>query len=350
VNSIWIAFITGLTTGGLSCMAVQGGLVTGALARQVETGLARKKRNPTQGRQPQLALPIVLFLAAKLAVYSLLGFVLGGLGSVLSLSPVTRGVLQIAIAVFMLGNALRMLNVHPIFRYFSFEPPAAIRRLIRQKSKEKDDFLTPLTLGALTILIPCGITQAMMAVAVSTGAPLAGAATMFAFILGTSPVFFALTYLATRLSALFEKYFFRIVAVALLALAFITLNTGLNLVGSPFTFNQVAQALGIGQNGDQTAAPALPSGPLSNEISLNVTNRGYSPSRLFAPAGQTITLHLVTHNTTSCSRDFTIPAFNMDVLLDQNGDRVVELPPQKSGSTLHYACSMGMFTGDIVFE
>jgi uncharacterized protein len=38
----------------------------------------------------------------------------------------------------MLGSALRLLNVHPIFRYFVFEPPAFLRRFIRKKAAQSD--------------------------------------------------------------------------------------------------------------------------------------------------------------------------------------------------------------------
>ena len=62
----------------------------------------------------------------------------------------------------MIGNALRMFNVHPIFRYFSVEPPKFITRYIRRTAKGTDT-ATPLFLGALTVFIPCGVTQAMMA-------------------------------------------------------------------------------------------------------------------------------------------------------------------------------------------
>src|SRR5512133_3442618 len=129
---IWVAFLTGLTTGGLSCMAVQGGLLAGSLANQIETTMLEKGK---KGLHPQLALPIVLFLLSKLVVYTLAGFLLGALGSVFQLTPFTRALLQLAIGIFIIGNALRMLNVHPIFRYFSFEPPAGLTRFIRRKAK-----------------------------------------------------------------------------------------------------------------------------------------------------------------------------------------------------------------------
>ena len=348
MQNYWIAFITGLTTGGLSCMAVQGGLITGSLAQQIESDLAAKDR--TGG--PRLALPILVFLFAKLAAYTLEGFLLGLLGSTFSISPIGKGIMQIAIAIFMLGNALRLLNVHPIFRYFSFEPPRFVTRMIRRKSKESSSgFLTPLTLGAMTVFIPCGITQAMMAVAISTGSPVEGAATMFAFILGTSPVFFALTYLATRLSSLLEKYFFRIVALVLLVLAFIGIDQGMNLLGASWSLREIPKAAQAQVNHwiyPNSAVDQPPSGPISSDIYLKVTNDGYFPEKLYAPADQPLKLHLVTNQVTSCALEFTVPIYNIDVLLDQTGEQVVALPAQKAGGKLHFSCSMGMYVGDII--
>jgi uncharacterized protein len=352
----WIAFVTGLTMGGLGCMVVQGGLITGSLAQQIERDLAANAQAGSASKRPRLVLPLLLFLAAKLIAYTLLGVLLGWLGSVLSLTPVTRGILQIAIAVFMLGNALRMFNVHPIFRYFTFEPPHAVTRLIRRKSKNpgNDAFFTPIVLGALTIFIPCGVTQAMMAVAIATGSPLQGALTMFAFILGTTPVFFVLVYLAMKLSSLLEKYFVRIVALGLLVLGLITLNTGLNLVGSPVTFESATRAAGSAWNSvfnGQAASGELPSHEsLKSDIRLEARDNGYFPAILYAPAGEPVRLHLITNNTTSCDRDFTIPSMNIEVLLDNTGESVVNLPPQEAGFSLHFACSMGMYTGDIVYR
>jgi uncharacterized protein len=332
-------------------MAVQGGLITGSLASQIENQLSEQIPGAVRSK-PRLVFPILLFLVAKLAAYTLLGFLLGWLGSALSLKPVTKGILQIAIAIFMLGNALRLLNIHPIFRYFSFEPPSFITRFIRRRSKQAGNFLTPLVLGGMTIFIPCGITQAMMAVAISTGNAFSGAATMFAFILGTSPVFFVLTYLATRLSSLVEKYFFRIVAIVLLIFGLIALDQGLNLVDAPLTLREIPQAVVQGwyriTNQQPPSPDEIPTGPLSSELKLAVTNNGYFPEKLYAPANQPLQLHLVTDNTTACTLEFTIPRYNIDVLLAKTGDRVLNLPPQSPGTKLHFSCSMGMYVGDII--
>jgi sulfite exporter TauE/SafE len=355
-------------------MAVQGGLVTSSLAGQIEKDIqenqARRHGHHHAPRRPiKLAQPIAVFLLAKLMAYTLLGFLLGGLGSVFSLTSTIRGILQIAIAIFMIGNALRMLNVHPIFRFFSFEPPHFITRFIRRKSKEQGSLLTSVFMGLLTVFIPCGVTQSMMALAIGTGNPMTGAVIMFAFILGTSPVFFTLTFLATKLGSLAEKYFVKVVAIVLLLLAIFTFDTGLNLVGSPVSLTRLAQNLFT--PGTETTIPVassiLPSiGPnpgsasnsqpttagmlLPGEVNLKVTNSGYNPREVKAIANQEFTLNLITENTTSCSRAFVIPAFNFSVVLPSSGVQSVKIPAQPAGTRVEFMCSMGMFTGEIVFQ
>ncbi len=352
MESLWVAFLTGLTTGGLSCMAVQGGLLASSLAGQLEQDIAQRtsqkksaKRTSSSPR-PALALPILAFLLAKLAAYTLLGALLGALGSLFELTPTLRAILLFGVGVFMLGNALRMLNVHPIFRYFSFEPPQAVRRWLRRTSREDNRWFTPLMLGALTVFIPCGVTQTMMALAVGTGSAAQGAAILFAFTLGTSPVFFGLAYLATSLGARLEKHFNRVAAVLLIILGLVTVNSGLNLVGSPLS----AEALS--RNALQALNPPAPGqvADASNSLTLQVRDDGYFPAELSARAGEPVTLKLVTDNTFSCSRAFLIPALKVQRLLPATGTEIVEIPPQQPGTTLHFTCSMGMFTGVITFN
>jgi hypothetical protein len=66
----------------------------------------------------------------------LLGFLLGWLGTMIQITPYMRAGLQIAIGVFMIGMALRMLNIHPIFLHFIIEPPKKIRTTIDSKYSE----------------------------------------------------------------------------------------------------------------------------------------------------------------------------------------------------------------------
>jgi uncharacterized protein len=357
LSQLILAFVTGLTTGGLSCLAVQGGLLASSLAHQIEQdyvqqaaqGKARKNSKRKAPVHTSSALPIFLFLVAKLGVYTLLGALLGWLGSYLTFSPMTRAFLMIAIGVFMVGNALRMYNVHPIFRYFSIEPPKFITRYIRRTAKGTDTF-TPIFLGALTVFIPCGVTQAMMAAALGTGSLAMGAALMFAFTLGTSPVFFVVAYLTTELGARLEKFFMRFVAVVVLILGLVTLDGGLNVLGSPLSFQNMTRSLfesrAESASGTTLAVPLAADGALI----LQVENEGYFPQTLRAPAGQNVKLNLVTNQTYSCSRDFVIPALGFYQLLPDTGTVQVDIPAQAKGSKMFFTCSMGMYTGQILFD
>jgi sulfite exporter TauE/SafE len=353
MNQYLIAFITGLTTGGLSCLAVQGGLLASSLERQIEqdmlnrrasTGKKRTKTLPQRARF-QIALPILLFLGAKITAYTLLGLLLGALGSLLKLNTATRAILLILIGIFMVGNALRMFNIHPIFRYFAIEPPKFITRYIRRTSKNSELF-TPLFLGALTVLIPCGVTQAMMAVAMGTGNPWQAAGLMLAFTLGTSPVFFVVSYLATELGSRMESIFLRLVAVVILILGLSSIDSGFTLMGAPSVMNWTESWVSGAQGAQTSSAPASGSGVLL----LNATNSGYSPRILHAKANTTLKLNMVTAETYSCARGFVIPALNVEELLPASGTVLIDIPAQKAGTVMQFTCSMGMYTGEIVFD
>jgi hypothetical protein len=172
---------------------------------------------------------------------------------------------------------------------------------------------------------------------------------MFAFTLGTSPVFFIVAYLTTELGAKLEKFFMRFVAVVVLLLGLFTFDSGLNLVGSPFSLQNMTKAW-FAPGTDAYAQADSPQSFADGELVLNVKNNGYSPGILRAPAGKDLTLNLVTNKTYSCARDFVIPALNYYQLLPDTGTVQVNIPAQEAGSTLFFTCSMGMYTGQIVFE
>jgi hypothetical protein len=189
-----------------------------------------------------------------------------------------------------------------------------------------------------------------MAAALGTGSVAMGAALMFAFTLGTSPVFFVIAYLATELGARLEKMFMRFVAVLVLFLGLFTTNSGLNLIGSPLSLQNLSRNLFPSTNG--SVASAQTESPISanGEPILYVQNGGYFPRTVSAPAGKDFSLSLVTQKTYSCARDFVIPQLNFYKLLPDTGTVQVNIPAQPKGTVMYFTCSMGMYTGQIVFE
>lgn len=344
MNQLWLAFITGLTTGGLSCIALQGGLLASVILDEEKEYLEDKKSKPA----PK-ARPVLLFIIAKLVAYTILGFLLGFFGSFISLSPAFRGWLQILIGIFMVGLALNILEVHPIFRYFSIQPPKFIRKFIRKQTKNSGD-LGAIFMGALTVLLPCAITQAMMLLAISSGSGLTGAAIMFSFILGTSPLFFILGYTATTLTEKWSSIFQKVVAVLVLFVAVFTIFTGSTLAGIQLPKISQSSSDNSSNINDSTANTTNPGSQNAQtingkqEITINLTDKGYDPANIIIKKGIPVTVKLVTNDTLGCVRAFVVPSLNIQKVLPKTGEDSFEFTPTETG-TISFTCSMGMYQG-----
>ncbi|MEI6039759.1 MAG: sulfite exporter TauE/SafE family protein [Candidatus Berkelbacteria bacterium] len=319
----WIIFFTGLTTGGLSCLALQGGLLTSTMVES-QTKSARIRS-------------IILFLISKLTAYTILGLILGFLGEVFTLSPKVLGGLNIFIALFMLGVALETLKVHPIFKFFLLQPPKFLRRLIFKQENEKSSF-TAIILGIFTVLIPCGVTQAMMALAVSTGRPLVGATTMFFFILGTIPVFFILAYFASEIGEKFKNIFYKIVAVFLIILSIYTFNHGLRLSGINLSTpkNSISRNSVIDDN--------------TQKVTIKLDNKiGYTPNSIILKKDVPVELSVYANSATTCVRVFVIPSLKVNKVVPEKEPLIIKFTPTKLGK-IPFTCSMGMYQGEFVVE
>lgn len=346
-TNLIVIFMTGLLTGGLSCLAVQGGLLAATLAQREEEKLKEKAK---AGH----AFPILVFLIAKLIAYTILGLLLGWFGSLFQLSIGAQTVLQVIVALFMVGTALALLDAHPIFRYFIIQPPKFLRRMVRNQSKSKE-FFAPGLLGAFTVFIPCGTTQAMMALAIGSSNPLTGAAIMFAFVLGTTPLFFILGYFATKLGDFWHKKFLKVASVAIILLALYNINNAIALSGSNLTFGKMAQSalcsIAYCDGGKSVSGQDEQSGNGSaeavTEATITIDNYGYTPRSLNVKAGSEITLRLVNNDGYSCAQAFTIPKLNIrKIIRPGQSDTVTFTAPSEKGQ-LAFMCSMGMYRGTI---
>lgn len=412
-----IAFITGLTAGGLSCLAVQAGLLASSIGDQAKDDIEEELRNahdtpepierghyergpefvrevralkaqklkkkryaqalqklkhrhpkvyviPESASKPHKSKlhtlqPVALFLTSRLIAYTIVGFLLGWVGTALQMTPYMRAILLIIVGIFMLGTALRMLNVHPIFRHFVIEPPKKITRYMRKKAKNDGTHtLTPIVLGTLTVLIPCGITQVMMAAAIASGNPLTGAIILFAFILGTSPVFFVLAFLTTRLEGKLQAGFLKFVGVVILVLSLVSINSGLNLAGSPLSFSNIKQSVSNklasansapAQTQNQSLSPTQPGDSTEEVLKLTAGSNSYSPAVIKASVNKPYKLEITSKNNRGCGRAFTIPSLGTQEILPENGVKIIDIPPQQAG-TMRLTCAMGMYSARIEFS
>jgi len=305
--NLGLIFTTGLLTGGLTCLALQGGLLVSANIKR-------------EG--------IVIFLLAKLLAYTVLGFLLGMLGSILQLTLTMRIILQLAVVVFMFGSAMNILNIHPIFRYFAIQPPRFLTKYLRGQT-------SPILLGIFTIFIPCGTTQAMMALAISSGSPLSGALIMAVFILGTSPVFFVLGNVFSRLG--------KLTAAVLLILAVYNLEAVLAMTGHPvdlrYTWRSFYCTVSFCSEQKPTDLVA------AKEVTVYIDSNGYNPKNLAIKAGEEITLTIVNRGGYGCIQAFTIPSLGIQKIIPPGQTQTIKFTAPTKVGDLNFMCSMGMYRG-----
>lgn len=326
MNSLWLAFLTGLTTGGVSCLAVQGGLLASVIGQ---------KRSDQSSRSL-----VGMFLISKILAYGILGFFLGAIGSALTITPQFQGWMQIAAGIYMLVTAANLLNLHPVFRHFVLTPPKALYKIVRNKSKTSDYF-APAVLGALTVLIPCGITQGMMVLAVASGSAIWGAGIMLAFTLGTSPIFGILGLSASKLMD--KKIFVYTAAVTILVLGLVSINTGQVLRGSVHTFQNYLSVINPSENKNTEPTLGLTADG-KQQVTIDVTQYGYRASSTKISVGVPVDLTLRTQDTYSCAIAFTIPNLGIRKTLKPTGEEKITFTPTRRGR-LVYTCSMGMYSG-----
>jgi uncharacterized protein len=173
----------------------------------------------------------LLLNLGRIVAYALVGAAIGGLGSVLIASGQMAGTgsgLRRAIAIItgtmLIWFGLRQIKPDllprlPLLHLISHDRISnAMTKISTQKS-----WWIPLALGLLWGLIPCGFLYAAQIKAAETGNPILGAATMFAFGIGTLPTMLGVGFFAGRFSADKRSQLFRAGGWVTVAIGIITL-------------------------------------------------------------------------------------------------------------------------------
>src|SRR5580704_14948322 len=220
--SYGLVFVIGLVASVSSCIAVTGGLLVAVAAKYNET-----TANLTPMRRMK---PLIYFNAGRVLSYTLLGGVIGALGSALTLSPQINGVLSIIASVVMILLGLQMLKLLPALTRFLPTMPKAFGHNIHDLA-ERDANGGAFVLGTLTFFLPCGFTQALQLYVLAKGSFAIGALTMLAFALGTLPALLSLSMLSSFATGARQRYFLKLAGAAVVLLGIFNIESGLTLAG-----------------------------------------------------------------------------------------------------------------------
>lgn len=319
--------IVGLIASVSSCTAVVGGLVaavSGAMAKDQEN------MSPTQRLRPH-----ILFNVGRIGGFFVLGAVIGVLGSALQLNTTLNGVFMVAVALLMIMIGVNLMEVLPAG---TVGMPKWLSHKVHDLAESKNPF-APMLLGAATFFLPCGFTQSMQLLALSTQDPLMSGAIMAIFALGTAPVLLGIGSATSYAKGSTLKRVVQGAGLLVLVLGFSNVANGMTLLGfNPDTL--------LARPAVTSGAQAVVSGQ-RQVVNMDVTSWGsYEPNVITVAQGVPVDWNITGADFMGCADTLILPAFGVNERL-RTGPNLVQFTPTKAG-TYTFSCSMGMIRGTMV--
>lgn len=324
-------FLIGLFAAVSTCIAVVGGLL---LAVAEKFNESHPELSGIQKFRPH-----IYFNVGRIAGYTAFGSAVGGLGSVITLSPQVNGYLTILVSVVMLFLGFQLLRLFPQLRRFTPKMPKFISHNIHDFSA-KSHKGAPFALGSLTFFLPCGFTQALQLYVLSTGSWKVGALTMLTFSLGTMPALLSISAVSSFIKGGFQRHFLKFAGALVVMLSIFSINNGLALAG----YNANLGSIFSRRN---PSAPAItPTAQIENGkqiVKMSVDGYSYTPNRFTVVQGVPVEWQIYGGNATGCGQVIVMPTLGIGRYLSPNGITTIGFTPAETG-VIPFNCSMGMMT------
>ena len=321
-----VLFVVGLFT-SLHCVAMCGGI-------NMSQCVAQSGARATSSTAMK---PSLFYNLGRVASYTVIGGIVGALGSVISFSGWARGIVAIVSGLLMILMGIGMMGIFPWLNAITPRLP----RIFREKANSAGRGKGPFAVGLLNGLMPCGPLQAMQVYALGTGSLITGALSMFFFSLGTLPLMFGLGAIISVLGSKFTKKMMTASAALVAVLGVVMFSRGLALSD----FSVPPQAAPPSATAG-TSAPAAPAAENQvQKITSTLTTRGYPNITVKKGVPVEWTMQADAKAINGCNKTFNITDFQLQVKL-KPGDNVIRFTPTES-KTITYFCWMGMQSGKI---
>lgn len=320
-------FLIGLLT-SVHCVAMCGGINLSQCVPKASIKNENKMANLRPG---------ILYNTGRVMSYTIIGGIVGALGSVISFSGAAKGIVAVTAGIFMVIMGLNMLDLFPWLRKLSPRMPKIFASKINEQKKSN----SPLYVGLLNGLMPCGPLQAMQLYALSTGDPVQGAISMLAFSLGTVPLMFGLGAFSSFLSKKFTSKMMTASAVLVLILGVFMFSNGISLSGIALPLLSGSAATDI--EAEQSNTALLNQGVQT--ITTKLSPNRYEPITVKAGVPVKWTIQAEASDINGCNNKILIPSYGIEKKLVA-GDNIIEFTPTKTG-TVPYSCWMGMIRSSI---
>lgn len=321
--SFLILFIIGLFS-SLHCIGMCGGI---SMSQGISLDNSSKKN---------MIKPSLLYNLGRLISYSILGGIIGSIGSVFKISDNLQATIFIVSSLFMIFMGFNIYGLK-IFRKFTIKLPF-----------KKTKFKGPFIVGLLSGFMPCGPLQTMQLYALTTGSFIFGFLSMFSFALGTIPLMLTFGVLTNLLNKKASKNILKVSGIIIIVIGLSMANRGLSLVG--FDAKTIASSIITpSSNSSDTTVPSVSKAKIENgvqTITLTASASGYSPKKIYIQKNVPTELIVKGNKITSCNNQIKIPSLGVSKKLKQ-GENKISFTAKES-KNLTYSCWMGMITGTIV--
>lgn len=319
--SYGLLFVLGLLT-SFHCAGMCGGIV---ISQTIEKKEANKN---------SWFMPSVSYNVGRVIAYTFMGGVVGGLGQIISFSGIWKGIVPIFGGLFMIIMGINLLGIFPSLRRLNIRMPYFAARKIKGNNK-----YTPLYIGLLTGLMPCGPLQIVQLYALGTRSVFYGALSMLVFSLGTVPMLFSLGAFSTLINKKYTKQILKFSSVFVIILGFIMVSRGFALSGMKSIPTMNSKTI-ISQNEEVAHIEGT-----NQLISTSIKSDSYPPIIVQKGIPVRWTLNVKAENLNNCNKSIIIQAFKIEKDLIV-GENIVEFTPEKEGELL-YTCWMGMIKSKI---
>lgn len=208
-----VLFVAGLIT-SLHCIFMCGG---------INLAVCTSYKSDGNNRLSKLK-PSLLYNSGRVISYTVIGGIVGSIGSAIDLAPGARGMVSIVVGIIMVVMGLNMLSLFPALRKAIPKMP----KIFGNKIYSKIGRSGPLVIGLLNGLMPCGALQSMQIYALGTGSLLSGALSMFFFSAGTVPLMFGFGTVSSTLSESFASKMMKIGAIIVMVMGLVMLVSGIS--------------------------------------------------------------------------------------------------------------------------
>lgn len=325
-----LIFLIGLIA-GFHCIGMCGGLV---LAYSSNEHKNNESRNAKIKKHLQYNL-------GRLVSYTVIGGVLGGLGSFFGINPSFSGFVTIVASVFMILMGASIITKHKLLEKIKIKTPDFIAKLI-YKNYNSQKPKGPLLIGLLTGFMPCGPLQAMQLYALVSGSFLVGATSMLVYSLGTIPLMFSFGSIVSMLSNSKTKKIMTFSGILVIILGVLMFNRGLVNFGSGISFTTPDNK----QNQEKS--------PYEKEenvqiINMDVTYSGYTPNVIYIKKDIPVKWIIADKGITGCTNEIILYTENgvIKKKLNKKGVTIIEFTPTKTGD-LKFSCWMKMVWGKFI--